>query len=98
MKPHTPMTPRSASHSMLVGMTSLVFVARILRCRVSKPSVRKSGKAHNVVDVITLCREKEDSECSGCARLPMARIVMSEGPSALYPLGDSTREATHKHQ
>ena len=56
----------------------MVFVARILKCMVSMHSTMRSGKAHRVVDVITLCSENEESECSGCARLPMARMVMSE--------------------
>jgi hypothetical protein len=81
-----------ASQSIRAGTTTGVFVAIILRCS-DIESLENSGynnneqQAYPTIDTTMHIDEKNVIECKGCARFPMARIVVSAKKSLVNAPG-----------
>ena len=82
MKPKIPTMNKRTSQSIRVGTTTGVFVAIILKCNDVESLVNPGYKnneqqAYPTKDTTMHIDEKNVIECKGCARFPMARIVVS---------------------
>ena len=84
-KPNIPIMNNKASQSIRVGTITGVFVAIILKCNdVVNPGDKDNGKqTYPIIDTTTHIDEKKVTECIGCARFPMARIVVSAKKKSL---------------
>jgi hypothetical protein len=76
-----------ASQSIRVGTTTGVFVAIILKCNdvtslVNPGYKNNEQQAYPTIDTTMHIAEKKVRECKGCARFPMARIVVSTKKTA----------------
>jgi hypothetical protein len=82
MKPKIPIRINRASQSIRVGTTTGVFVAIILKyndvASLVNPGYDNNEKqAYPTIDTTKHIDDKNVRECKGCARFPMARIVVS---------------------
>ena len=87
-KPKIPIMNNRASQSIRVGITTGVFVAIILECNDVASLVNSRYKyneqqAYPTIDTTMHMDEKNVRECKGCARFPMARIVVSNPKKSL---------------
>ena len=74
-----------ASQSIRLGTTTEVFVAIILKCNdvgslVNTGYKNNEQQAYATIDTTVHIDEKNVKECKGCARFPMARIVVTAPP------------------
>ena len=77
-----------ASQSIRLGTTTGVFVVIILTCNgvgwVVNPGYKSNEQqAYPTIDTKVHIDEKDVRECKGCARFPMARIVVSSKKKSL---------------
>ena len=80
-KPNIPARSDRLSQSILVETTTGVLVAIILKSNILdhfvRPKFNGDEQAYPTIDTMVDINEKNVWECKGCARFPMARIVVT---------------------